>query len=711
MAEENPPVDDAGESDEDDLDEDEFWGKYGRRPAAEPEGAAFETEDDERKRADQLLQGVDLTPSGLENISRAELRQYYGPLRTLFKTREHRYRSFQRKLTQARLATTYDQYLAGVVGRMVALLVAGVLLGVVVAGIVLGGARYGYLAGVLDRLGLRPGAVAGALLGVSVLAGVVGAAAYWSWHRVLKLRIRIGRRRRDIEYNLPYAVTFMYALSRADLPFDRIVERLAAAGDTYGAVAAEFDRVVRDDEMFGNSLYTGLENLRAVTPSEELRRIVGDLEVLLKTGGDIEAFLRDEIDAQLQTAVDAQEAYIEKLELLSEVFVVGLVAVPLFVVIVLLVIAFVGTATLTAMALFVYVVLPLALAVFFAAVDVVGTPFGEQPVSSRSGSEGTAPPPDSDAPEWRQAYEREKRLSGIRARLRDQFVRVSERPWRALLFSVPIAIALPVLGVQTGAVDASVGALVADPVLLTSQLVVAPLVVAAAPVGAVYEYRRRQHRATRERFPALLKLLATSNRRGLSLTRGLDIVSESTSGRLADQVRLLRNDITWNADLLAAFEAFGDRLSSPTLTRTARLLAEGSRVTSDIHVVLDVAATDIAERTRLRRERRETLSTYLVIVVVGFLVYLLVVLIMTSSFLEPIEALNAATAGAEREEAPISIASIPVPELQVVLFHSALVQGIGTGLVAGKLTENSLYGGVKYGLGLAVLTVVVFALA
>jgi len=691
-------------------DDDAFWARYGqRRPAVDDDEEDFWIGYGGRRRTEAVIQGKDVTTSRLQNISRSELREQYGPLRTLFKRREALYDSFQRQLGQARIRTTYDQFLARVVARMFAIAAALLLVGVVAAGALLAGAEYGYLPAFVRQAGPPIPRLAAITVAVfAVLGGIVGG-SYWVWRRILDIRNRIATRRRDINYNLPYALTFAFALSRAGVGFDRIIIRLSESTDTYGAVAEEFDRVARDVEMFGNNLYVGLENLRDITPSAELRRVVDDVIVILETGGDLTDYLHDEIETQLETAVAEQESFIEQLELLSEVFVVGFVAAPLFVLVVLMVITFLGAETLSVMALLVYVVIPLSLIAFVVLIDAISGPFVERAVAGTSTRDGPTPPPtDVDDPEWRTAYHRSKRRASIEQRIERQIAGISDQPSRAFLFSIPIAVALVLAGVLSGTVPTSFSALLADPVQLTTQLAVVPLVVAATPVAIIYEYRRRQELSIRERFPELLELLATSNRRGLSLTRGLDIVGESASGRLAAELRQLRNDIRWNADLSAAFDAFGDRLNSPTLTRTAKLIAEGSRATSDLYLVLEVAANDVAERTRLDRERRQTLQSYLVIVVIGFLVYLLVVVLLASNFLDPIERLSASVATSSVDGGPVSLAEVPVTDLRVILFHSALIQGFGSGMLAGKLAENSLYSGLKYGIALVVLTVVVF---
>lgn len=695
----------AGDAPADEEDESEFWSSYGRARSAVDEDATFAASYGRRStpRPESAIGGSrPTTVQALDRLTWADLRAHYDPIRSLFKQREALYTSFQRKLDQAKIPQTYDVYLAALVRRMVALVAGAIVLGFVLGGAVVVGWNPPLLTGV----GLSRPAVAIAVVVLVIGLGVLAAGGYWLWRRVYRVRTRIRRRRRSINYNLPFAVTFMYALARAGVGFDRIVARLAASTETYGAAAEEFDRVVRETELFGNDLYVGLKNLRATTQSEELARLVDDIIVVLETGGDLPSFLRDEIDVQLQTAVDEQESFVEQLELLSEVFVVGFVATPLFVLVVLMVLTFLGAEILLATTAIIYLVIPLSLAGFVVVIDVVSDPFREDRVGFSTRDAALHPPEEAEAEEWQGAYLEARRHRGFVRAVNETISQIGDDPWRALVFSVPIALAVPVAGYVAGVVPLSLSELLAAPLLGTTELVVAPAILALGPVAAVYEYRRRQQAVVRDRFPEILDLLASSNRRGLSLTRGLDMVSNTTTGRLATELERLRNDVRWNDDLPAAFEAFGDRLMSATLTRTVSLIAEGSRATSDLHLVLGVAATDVTERLGLRRDRERRLQSYLAIVVIGFLVYLLVVILLTANFLAPIEALS--EAAAQSDEGPVSLSAVPVAELQLLLFHSALIQGFGSGVLAGKISEGSLYGGLKYGLGLTLLTILVF---
>lgn len=668
--------------------------------------AAEQTGDEPERDYEERLTRSDPTPVGLQNISRSDLREHYGILRTFLKRRGDLFTDLQRQLTQAWIPRTYDQYLVDVIRRAIGYAGVVMVLGFFGGLGLFGGARAGVITGPLPG-GLTVDAAATTLVAVGIVLGICVGFGYWGWWHLIYLRSRIARRRREIELTLPYAVTFMYALAQAGVSFDQIVTRLADSQDAYGAVSQEFERVVRDVEMFGANLYGGLENLQQVTPNDALRHLTENIQTVLESGGDLADFLRDEVDDQLERASAAQEQFITRLELLSEVFVVGFVAAPLFVLVVLIVLSFLGANVLTAIGVLVYVVFPLAMVGFYIAVDIVSQPFAERAVSFTldiQSDEG--PASTSEGPAWQQAYERGKRLSGIRQRIQAAATRVTEQPWRVLVFSAPIAVAVPIIGILTGVVPWGLSALLERPVMVTTELVVAPLIIAGVPVAIVYEIRRRQERAIRRRFPELLELLASSNRRGLPLTRALQIVGESTTGRLSDELDRLRNDITWNADLPGAFERLGNRLATPALSRTMTLIAEGSRATSDLHVVLDVAATDTEERLRLTRDREQTLQSYLVIVVLGFLVYLLVVLLLAGSFLDPIERLAATEVGST--QGPVNVGAVPVTELRVILFHSALIQGFGSGVLAGKLAGNSGYNGLKYGIALVGLATVAF---
>jgi flagellar protein FlaJ len=105
------------------------------------------------------------------------------------------------------------------------------------------------------------------------------------------------------------------------------------------------------------------------------------------------------------------------------------------------------------------------------------------------------------------------------------------------------------------------------------------------------------------------------------------------------------------------------------------------------------------------------MNAYIAIVIIGFLVYLTVVAIVNANFLQPITRMTAemgtAASGGAMGGLP-TVSNVPVDAYREVFFHSALIQGLGSGLIAGKLAENEALAGLKYGIALVLVTTGLF---
>jgi flagellar protein FlaJ len=429
---------------------------------------------------------------------------------------------------------------------------------------------------------------------------------------------------------------------------------------------------------------------------------------VLESGGDLESFLESESREYLDDALDEQASFIETLGTLSEVFVVAFVATPLFLMVVMLVVSSLGSSTVREATLLVYLVFPLAMVFFLLLIDLLSAPY-EQPAVVRR-ADGTSETPAPVAGDDRyDDYEHASRSRRLRELVTEPLATMDRRPVTSLALTVPVGLAVGGIAVATDTVEPTVAAFLDRPVATTTGLVVVPLLVATAPLTVLHERERRRRLVLIERFPDVLSILASANRMGIGVVDGLDLVVRWTSGTLATELRTVRNDLAWNHDFPAALLSFADRIRVPGLTRTIRLVADGSHASGDLHELLAVAAADTRARAKLRRARRRAVGSYVAIVVIGFLVYLLVVTLLSRSYLAPLEALPELPETSATTGAPLG-ADVPVDAFEVLFFHSALVQGFGTGLLAGKLAENDLKSGLKYGIGLVVITVVTFAL-
>ena len=652
----------------------------------------------------------------ISGIRRDLLREEFGYVRTHLKSREERHADLQRHLNQAHLGTTYDVYLTRTLWYAAAAAVFGALVGVLVSWLF---ARTGVFAAVSVPGVTTEGAVGEFVAAVSANRAVVGGglltgllalgfgAVTW-YTRYLYPRLLVDNRRRNINITLPHAIVYMYALSFGGMDFVKVVRRTAETQDTYGEVANEFDTIIKDVDLFGSDLFTALRNARNLTPSDSMEQFLDDMLSMLDSGGDVTEFLREEAHKHRERAIREQERFLDTLELLSEFFIIGFVAAPIFFVVTLLMMSFLGQNTLPVLFLLMYAVLPLAVAAFIVLIATLSEPYRQPAHDLEVARTEPDPWPDRGVrthPGF-QTFRRIRFRERLGSLLANPWVVFRRQPFYTLAVSVPVALALAgSLWVELGIVPGSFFERYFEAGVA---IAVVPFLVVSVPLMVFYELNQRRKRHVARRLPDTLDVLASANQMGLSLAESLELVSRSVSGDFAEELTKVRNDIEWNGDVRRALLSLADRLEVPQLTRTCNILAEGARSTGDLHKILSIAAEDTRQRYRLERNRNQELQAYTTIVIVGFLVYLTVIVILDFSFLGTI-AEQVEDAGDLSGAGLVSIQGDTVGLYRALFFHSALIQAVGTGLISGKLTDNSVLSGLKYSIGLVVVTVLVFA--
>ncbi|CAI49546.1 type IV pilus biogenesis complex membrane subunit [Natronomonas pharaonis DSM 2160] len=645
----------------------------------------------------------------LSEADQERLRDQHGYVRTWFLMNPDRFRQLQRWLNQARMGHTYDIYLTKVVLYTVVAAVIGLLVGGTLAVALSAG-------GIWAGLGLSAGPVT-TLLNSLIVVGTVGlfaggtlmAGYYYPWFRK-------DTRKRNIDVMLPHAIVYMYALSHGGMNTFEVMEELAEADEVYGAVSDEFDMIVRDVELFGNDLFAALRDARNLTPSENLEQFLDDTISVVDSGSDFSAFLEDEAETYMEEAREEQENFLSTLSILSEIYIVVFVAAPLFVIVMLLMVTLLGGGAIAMAQFIIYLCLPLAMLLFILFVDVLSAPYAQHDFDLEIEDI------DTDR-EWSRLLKSEQKYQEYESRKRKQARREmlgrpiqyikAQDPLLSLAVSVPLSLVALVVVVATGAVPLSVAGLLDAPIRSTTLLFVLPFLVATVPLMVLYERERRREQKINERFPDTLNILSSANQMGIPLVEALNLVSRWSEGVLGKELRMVRNDIRWNHDVERSLLKFANRLDVPQVTRTMKLLAKGNHASSDLSKIISIAAEDTRNRYEIERKRRNEMNAYMAIVIIGFLVYLAVVVLLDVSYLTPISEELTGTEEVSTEAGAGGfgdVQEVPVDLFRTVFFHSALIQGIGSGLLAGKLAENSIVSGLKYSVGLVAVTVAVFML-
>lgn len=630
----------------------------------------------------------------------------YGAIRRRIRRSDRNFGELRRSMNQARMSTPYDLYLA----RLVVYSVLAALVGAV-AGVTLAYALVvsGFFETVPAAFASIYGIVAvGALITLTFAAlfGVITGGMFYAYPSSVA-----DRRSKRINMELPHAIVYMYAMSYGGTNMLNIVKSLADEEETYGEVSNELKYIVRDTENFGSEFHTSIRKLYEITPSQHMKTFLDDLLGVIDSGGDVTIFLEAQVEKYLREAEDEQEESLETLSIVSEMYLTLFLVAPILLIVMLLTIGITGSVALTPLYVLIYVVLPAGMVAFVALLGYI-----EQSPPSKTGFEKESRRARTDrekqAPEGSltERYLRRRRIVRIKNAFRHPVARIRRRPRITLALTVPLALVWVLYVTYTDIVQVS--EVYNSPVEVTAYAVVVPILIVSIPLALFHDLKKRRQKKIMGRFPDKLNSIADANKMGLSFTESLKRTSKTSAGYISEELETTYNDIRWNTDTDYALTKFAKRVEVPEISRSIKLIIEARASTGEIHKVLKIAADDAKARLDLRKHRRLQASQHMSIVVLGFFVYLFILIILDSSFIQPIgtqvgdvtlDGNIDAQAGAA-----VPVEQIPVDEYRMLFFHSVVVQSVGNGLIAGKISNNDLLSGLKYSIAFLIIGTVAF---
>ncbi len=223
--------------------------------------------------------------------------------------------------------------------------------------------------------------------------------------------------------------------------------------------------------------------------------------------------------------------------------------------------------------------------------------------------------------------------------------------------------------------------------------------------AVTYEYEKRRTRGMEKAVPDFLDRMASVNDAGMSIVESIETLAEDDLGALTPELERTWNDMQWGADLSTALHRLKYRVNSPMVTRAVALTTNAVAASGDVAPVLAIAADEARSTERLRRERRQVMLTYMIVIYVSFFVFLAIVGALTVAFIPAIESAELGDALPSGGGVPgvgggagalSGIQEVNSAKYILLFFHSSVVQGSASGLIAGQLGEGDLRDGVKH---------------
>ena len=240
------------------------------------------------------------------------------------KTKTNSLQQLDDSLLKAHMKIRPEEYLAYVFMAAIVTAIVGVIIGIVV-GVVLFG-----LMGVGIVMRILVAALASVFLPIMALMMLKGSPAG-----------KAKSRGRDIDKRIAAAMSFISAMASADVNIDVIFKELSRQ-KAYGEISHEAAWITRDTELLGSDILTAIRKAAKRSPSSKFQDFLQGVITTSTSGGQLKPYFLLKADEYAKENKLALKSQMETLGMLAESFVTVVVAFPLFLVLILAIMAVVG---------------------------------------------------------------------------------------------------------------------------------------------------------------------------------------------------------------------------------------------------------------------------------------------------------------------------------------------------------------------------------
>lgn len=637
-----------------------------------------------------------------------------------FHRRGASFASFRIKLQQAHYPITISQYLAS---TLLYALLGGLF--VAVPGGLLGWRAFSNPANPLSLLieSFRPGVTVEYL---EIFAGLSGFLSFLTVFAVIITSayllpfFQADVRKSGIDRSLLPAITYMYALTRGGMPLFAVFRSLSHHTLILGDSAEEIKCIVRDMDYLGKDILSAIEAAKARTPSENFKEFLDGL-IFVSSSGNVKEYLNNKTTQYQDLAEHANKDFLQRLDVLAEVYVTALVAGPLFIMTTLIVLQFLRPSSNQLLYMLIYAIVPLATLLYLVLLDTMGdlslNPDKDSIPSShlnlRDIPEKVSEVDDDELIKKIHSYIKINRFKKV---LLNPFAFMITEPKYSFLLSVPLGILylvnVPYLSYKSFFQSysfslrfpphfANISALNIEFITwIDDHLIIFALIV-LTPFIIFYEFSDRKKRLFDDLMPDFLKNLASMNASGIHLSNALVLMADSRLGVLSEEMKKVREDISWGTSISMALLRLESRIGTATASRILHTLIRANESTSDLKSVLYITSEQFNSNEKMKKERASQMVIYIFTIYVSFAVFLFIVYVLSVYFFPETVAFKESSGG-------VANTVFDVNEYTMLMYHSSVIQGICSGMVAGKMGHGSMYLGLKYSASMAIIAYIVF---
>jgi flagellar protein FlaJ len=234
-------------------------------------------------------------------------------------------------------------------------------------------------------------------------------------------------------------------------------------------------------------------------------------------------------------------------------------------------------------------------------------------------------------------------------------------------------------------------------------MIVIGFTIAVAPPGIASIMHSRWKGKIEKSMPELLRDLATSHQTGMPLQVALEHASKRNYGPLTIELKTMVAHMSWGMNFNDALMEFSRKIDLPLVEKATVLIIEAARHGGDLSDIFNSTAKYVDNVNSWTDKRRMQTLPYVAIFYFSVVIFLFIIIIISNMIFLPMSQMDAGGA--------VLMKPILAPlEARRIFMHTALLESLFGGILAGKINEDSFLGGLKHAAVLAVTSGIAFYL-
>jgi len=459
--------------------------------------------------------------------------------------------------------------------------------------------------------------------------------------------MKAGERSSTLEREMPFVAAYVSVMATGGISPYMSINRLSNV-DLMPAMRREAKEVIRDVEIFGMDPLSAINKAAKTNPLDIFRELFSGYASTVITGGDVSHFLEMKTEEIFKTRSMRIKAAAERLGTLLESFVIIMVLMSLCFYILFSVDAIysVGISIYSGIILYTYVFTPMLSIVFiYLAHDLQ---------------------PKTPITDW--------------------------RPYKAYAISSSVAVLVfLLLSGFLGMVQAPIFDMIRGIIDLPLALTIS-LVISTAP-PAIIQGRISRTRSNIERgIASFLRDLTETRKTGMSPEKCIENLSKRNYGQFSTELRRMSSQLSWGVPLRQVCMDFINRIKSWLSQIIMFLLVETVDVGGGTVAMMESLTRFNVMTQEVEREKRMNTRPYII------MPYFSAILLMSTTLLMLLFITKTITMVGTKH---IDLGFISMLFTVSVIFHCYMI-----GVVAGKISEESVAAGFKHSALLVIITLV-----